>query len=330
MAGDWIKMRVNLWDDPRISALVESTDSSEAAVIGALYWLWCAADQHSEDGIMAGLTLKQLDRKVVMPGFAAGLVAIGWISATENGLRIERFGEHNGASAKNRMTTAKRVAAHRDRSGNGASNGETVTKPVSPALAPPYLDTDTDLDKSKEPSAPAAPPPGDGGDAVPKWIRAPKSDAPKTTHRFAEFWAVYPVKKGRADALKKWASKGLDAIADQLIAHVRRMEREDAQWRRGFIPHGSTYINAEGWQDEPAPDPDDISKRTTPSPAPEAMGAKAALKRTETPLAAALAHIRHQFSLGAYGEGEAAEVEASRLIAEARKKHGEGGDADRG
>lgn len=264
MAGDWIKMRVNLWDDPRIASLVEATDSSEASVIGALYWLWCAADQHSQDGNMCGLTLKQLDRKVVLPGFAAGLAAIGWIAATETGLRIERFNEHNGASAKNRMTTAKRVAAHRDRSGNDSSNAATVTNSSTAPLAAPYLDTDTDLDKGKEPSAPAAPAPSEPK-TVPKQIRAPKSDAPKTTHRFAEFWAVYPVKKGRADALKKWASKGLDAIADQLIAHVRRMEREDAQWKRGFIPHGSTYINAEGWQDEPVRDPEDFARGSIPT-----------------------------------------------------------------
>ena len=202
---------------------------------------------------------------------------------------------------------------------------------VSNPTDPTHTDSDSDSDSVEQQdqthSAPAAPAQGVGGE-VPKRIRAPKADAPKTTHRFAEFWAAYPVKRGRADAIKKWAAKGLDAIADQILAHVRRMEREDAQWKRGFIPHGSTYVNAEGWQDEPAPDPEDIRKRTTPSPAPEAMGAKAALKRTETPLATALAHIRHQFSLGAYGDGEAAEAEARRLSEEARARHEGNGESN--
>ena len=113
MAGDWIKMRGNLWDDPRVSALVDATDSTEAAVVGALYWLWATADQHTENGVMPGLTLRQIDRKTGVTGFAAALVAIGWIADHPEGIRIINFEEHNGASAKKRCSTSKRVATHR-------------------------------------------------------------------------------------------------------------------------------------------------------------------------------------------------------------------------
>ena len=77
MAGDWIKMRGNLWDDPRVAKLCDLTGQAEAAVVGALYWLWATADQHTEDGSMPGLTLRQIDRKTGVQGFAAGLVQIG-------------------------------------------------------------------------------------------------------------------------------------------------------------------------------------------------------------------------------------------------------------
>ncbi len=110
MAGDWIKMRGNLWDDPRVAKLCDLTDSGEAAVVGALYWLWATADQHSEDGVMPGLTLRQIDRKTGLPGFAAALVAIGWLTDDPAGVCIVKFEEHNGASAKKRCQTAKRVA----------------------------------------------------------------------------------------------------------------------------------------------------------------------------------------------------------------------------
>lgn len=73
--------------------------------------------------------------------------------------------------------------------------------------------------------------------------------ARKTAERFPEFWTVYPVKKGRADAEAKWRAKGYDAIADQIIADVKRRMVEDRQWRDGFIPHGSTYVNGRGWED---------------------------------------------------------------------------------
>ena len=136
MAGDWIKMRGNLWDDPRIARLCDLTEQGEAAIIGALYWLWATADQHTEDGILDGLSLRQIDRKTGVSGFAAALVEIGWIADHPEGVRIVNFTDHNGTSAKKRCTTAKRVANHR--SGNADVTLEALQEEdiiVSTALA---------------------------------------------------------------------------------------------------------------------------------------------------------------------------------------------------
>lgn len=67
--------------------------------------------------------------------------------------------------------------------------------------------------------------------------------------RFDEFWRVYPVKKGKADAEKKWKSLKLDDIADTIISDVLTRAEMDRQWLDGYIPHGSTYINKRGWLD---------------------------------------------------------------------------------
>lgn len=85
-----------------------------------------------------------------------------------------------------------------------------------------------------------------------------------TAARFADFWAEYPNKKGKADAKRTWSRKGLDAKADDLIAHVRLMAGTDDGWRRGFVPMGSTYLNGDRWEDEPQATPD---ARAGPAPA---------------------------------------------------------------
>ena len=113
MAADWIKMRGNLWDDPRIARLCDLTSCGEAQVIGGLYWLWATADQHTVDGIMPGLSTRQIDRKTGVPGLGQALADIGWIADHPEGIRIVNFEDHNGASAKKRAQTAKRVANHR-------------------------------------------------------------------------------------------------------------------------------------------------------------------------------------------------------------------------
>ena len=114
MAGDWIKMRSNLWDDPRVAKMCDMTDSGEASVVGGLYWLWATADQHSENGIMLGLTLRAIDRKTGISGFGDALVSVGWIADHPEGVRIVRFDEHNGKSAKRRCSEAVRKMSARD------------------------------------------------------------------------------------------------------------------------------------------------------------------------------------------------------------------------
>jgi hypothetical protein len=112
--------------------MCDLTGSTEAAVIGSLYWLWSTADQHTEDGCMPGLSMQQIDRKTGVKGFAAALVDVGWLADEAQGVVVLNFEEHNGASAKKRCQTARRVAQHR--SGNAdetpdedCSNAESVT-----------------------------------------------------------------------------------------------------------------------------------------------------------------------------------------------------------
>lgn len=119
MAGDWIKMRDNLWSDPRVSRLCDLTGKGKAAVIGGLYWLWSNADQHSVDGAMPGLTMKGIDRETGIPGLGKALTdpAVKYLEDGPDGVRIPRFDEHNGASAKVRAEGQKRKANWRAKSG---------------------------------------------------------------------------------------------------------------------------------------------------------------------------------------------------------------------
>lgn len=152
MAGDWIKMRTNLWDDPRVSMICDQTGQGEAAVIGALYWLWSAADEHSEDGIMVGLSISGIDRKTGVKGIGAALVDVGWLADHPEGIRIIRFDEHNGASAKKRILTARRVANFK--SGNAEVTPDALPdqqEGVTDALPMRDLDVDVDVEKSKQP-----------------------------------------------------------------------------------------------------------------------------------------------------------------------------------
>ena len=68
--------------------------------------------------------------------------------------------------------------------------------------------------------------------------------------RFREFWEAYPKKRDRKKARDAWKRKRLDSRADQIIADVQRRVRNDDQWLKGYVPHATTYINGERWEDE--------------------------------------------------------------------------------
>lgn len=71
---------------------------------------------------------------------------------------------------------------------------------------------------------------------------------------FDAFWKIYPNKKGKTEAEKKWRSRKLDGKFAEIVADVQARIKSDPDWQRGAIPHGATYVNQERWQDALAPD----------------------------------------------------------------------------
>ena len=120
MAGDWIKMRVDLDEDPAVIAIAESLKMDEDHVVGKLWRVWKWANQQTINGNAPSVTKNWLDRYVRVAGFAQAMVDSGWLEFSdgkETGLIIPNFERHNGKSAKTRALTSKRVTNHR----NGAS-----------------------------------------------------------------------------------------------------------------------------------------------------------------------------------------------------------------
>ena len=115
MAGDWIKMRVNLASDPQVIKVSRLLDCSEFKVVGLLHWLWSWADTHTEDGRAVGIDCVWINRQTGTENFCEALVSVGWLVLHEDGIEIPNFASHNGASAKSRANGARRAATFKAR-----------------------------------------------------------------------------------------------------------------------------------------------------------------------------------------------------------------------
>ncbi|MCU0811957.1 MAG: hypothetical protein MUE59_13160 [Thiobacillaceae bacterium] len=124
MAGDWIKLRIDLHEDPAVIAIAADLDISELEVVGCLYRIWAWADQQTTDGQLTGVTAAWIDRLIHREKFAAAMQKVGWLMIKKTGIQLPHFDRHNGKSAKERALATERKRQERSRS----CHGDDVTK----------------------------------------------------------------------------------------------------------------------------------------------------------------------------------------------------------
>jgi hypothetical protein len=127
MAGDWIKMRTDLYRDPKVilmadNLLGENSDLSRYvnqnvrcdmrvtrnvmrnAVVGALVNVWgVVRHQGSRDGsdlVLSGCTEAVVDDIADMQGFGEAMAVSGWLTIDANGLRFPKFFAENNSDPK--------------------------------------------------------------------------------------------------------------------------------------------------------------------------------------------------------------------------------------
>lgn len=115
MAGDWIKMRNDLSEDPAVIGMASALGLDEFAVVGRLHCLWAWADSQSRDGHAAGVTGSWIDRKVQRDGFAKAMCDVSWLAFNESGVIFPKFENHNGNTGKTRAMGAQRKQNQRSR-----------------------------------------------------------------------------------------------------------------------------------------------------------------------------------------------------------------------
>lgn len=109
MAGDWIKMRADLFTHPKVVRISSALKADTLRTVGGLMSAWCLFDAHSDDGRLEGYSPEVLDAHLRWDGFAAAMIAVGWLEHDPTyGLALPRFDTHNGQSAKRRAQDADR------------------------------------------------------------------------------------------------------------------------------------------------------------------------------------------------------------------------------
>ena len=68
---------------------------------------------------------------------------------------------------------------------------------------------------------------------------------------FERFWKHWPVKINKKTAKAAFMRKKFEPDdVEQLISDITKRIKFDSKWKQGFIPHCSTYLNGDRWEDD--------------------------------------------------------------------------------
>jgi hypothetical protein len=241
MAGDWIKMRIELQTHPKVFRMVSALKADRLRIIGGLHIAWSIFDTHCDDGVLVGYTTDAMDAVIGWPGFTQAMIDVEWAALNDSGsLVMPRFDEHNGKSAKRRANDNERKRNDRN------------TKDVRNLSA-----SDADKKRTREEKR-----------REDKDQKLSGDDAVDSAELFARFWSLYPRKVGKEAARKAWDKLTLTAELFEVMVQALGAQSVSTEWTKDngqFIPHPSTWLNGKRWEDE-VPEPAPAANNVHPFP----------------------------------------------------------------
>ena len=213
MAGDWMKIELELPDKPEVHSMASILNLDPDAIVGKLIRIWQWFDKHTTDGNAYGVTFSLPDRISGVTGFGDAMMFVGWLEQNDKNLTMPKFDRHTSASAKTRAQTAKRVAKTRGLECNAVAVTETLPE------------------KRRE-------------------EKRKTTTVSEYSDEFEQFWKVYPKKTGKGEACKSWNKQNPSL---QTVLNSLEWQIKSSDWKKEngqYIPMPSTYLNQRRFDDE--------------------------------------------------------------------------------
>ena len=160
MAADWIKMRVDLYRDPKVCVIADELFGSDSdlaryvdqnaqramtvtrnvtrnATVGALVAVWGVMRQRGSrqdnDLVCRGVSLRVIDDVSDLPGFGEAMASVGWVAETDNGIVFPEFFDEYNVDPKEQKASAsaERQRRYRERNKRDSDVTGDVTRDVT-------------------------------------------------------------------------------------------------------------------------------------------------------------------------------------------------------
>lgn len=240
MASDWIKMRTDLYRDPKVCVIADllmdpdgdlsryvnqhcqrdmtvTRNVMRNVTVGSLVSVWgvmrVRGKCDGDDLVCNGVTTSVIDDIADLPGFGAAMVSVGWVVETPEGLVFPRFFEDYNVDpeASSKAKAAERQARYRERQKAKSDASSDVTRDVTVT----HREEKSREEKSKEePKSKAVgalasrlPTDWEPNELEVAFCRTERPDLvpDSVASQFRDYWIAQPGAKGRkADWAATW------------------------------------------------------------------------------------------------------------------------------
>ena len=231
---------------------VDDTLAFHAKVVAAgneAMGLWVRAGSWSSQQLTDGFIPDHMI--AAMGGGADRLIEVGLWTREDGGCR---FHEWEQAQFTRAEIEAKREAERdRKRRQRRTPGGQFTDSGRSPGGVPAGHPAGQDAESQRESHRPDPSRPDPTRPTSPNGEVKPRERGGYSPE-FETFWATYPRKEAKRQAWKAWGKAIERATPERITAGARRYA-SDPNRSDQFTKHGSTWLNADGWEDEPLPSP---------------------------------------------------------------------------
>ena len=240
----WFKIDDGFYDHPKFLDLPNG-----AIGLWAKAGAWCG--KHLTDGLIPATKVKMLKGTSAQ---VRDLIDAGLWSQTESesGAKAYLFHDWNDfqptreQKLKERADSAERQRQSRARKAQEQEQSENVTRDSHVTGSRDSRVSHAHVSQRPDPTRPdPTRPTSPNGEVKPR-------ERGGYSPEFETFWATYPRKEAKRQAWKAWGKAIERATPEQITAGARRYA-DDPNRSERFTKHGATWLNADGWEDEPLP-----------------------------------------------------------------------------
>jgi hypothetical protein len=256
MAGDWIKMRTDLYRDPKVCVMADvlMRQSSELAgfvnqneqrdmcvtrnvmrnaTVGALVSVWgvlrLRGKRIDSDLIVSGTTLAVIDDVSDLPGFGSAMAHVGWAVETAQGVVFPRFFEDYNVDPASDAKAQNAERQRRFREKNKADSNAFRNVTVTPKR-------NARVEKSREEKIVIG------------------TNVPITySEGFEAFWKSYPRRQGNPPQGKANAFTYWQKIPSEDLPQVMLALSHYSKTCNGYPKDPERFLKKDFWKDHLAP-----------------------------------------------------------------------------